>query len=185
MGKAGPEAECGGERRLLRFFGRGGTGGTWSPSGWSLFDASAATRSLSDATSLECADISLPALFLRALVVECLPEVADTDVRLVAADMLPESRELVVGVPVYVVDPDEPRFGATKLERFFGGSFSCENVTWGSSPGSVDESSTPKPRPRRGPGSDSPPFSLAGAARLSRAGGFLLLLLLLPSIPSH
>lgn len=44
--------------------------------------------------------MSLPALFLRALPTECRPDAAETDVRLVAADIVPESRELVVGVPV-------------------------------------------------------------------------------------
>lgn len=44
--------------------------------------------------------MSLPALFLLTLPVEWRPEVADTEVALVVIDIVAESRELVVGVPV-------------------------------------------------------------------------------------
>lgn len=86
------------------------------------------------------------------------------------------------------MDPEEPRFGATKLERFFGGSLSGEKVTCGSSPGSVGESSSASPRPTRPPESESPLFSFDPGPRLSRMDAFLLLLLLRPStaaMPSH
>lgn len=48
---------------------------------------------------------------------DCRPEAAETDVLLVAVDSVAESRELVVGVLVYVVDDADPRFGV-KLARW-------------------------------------------------------------------
>jgi hypothetical protein len=92
--------DWGGERKAERSLGSGGTGGTLSASKWSPFVASSAARSLRDATSLDCADPSLPALLGRPLPKECRFDVAETDVKLVAADIVPDSRELVVGVPV-------------------------------------------------------------------------------------
>ena len=103
---------------MEKSFGSGGTGGTGSSSRASPESASDATRSLRYVASLEwILEISLPALFLFALPIECRPEV-DTDVMLVVVESEVESRELVVvvGVPVYVVDDADPRLGV-KLER--------------------------------------------------------------------
>jgi hypothetical protein len=68
---------------------------------------SSAARSRCDAASLEWTlETSLLVLLRRAF-----PDVRpETDVAAVVVDMEPESRELVVGVPVYVVDETEPRF---------------------------------------------------------------------------
>ena len=110
MGNEAPAEDCGGERYVDRSFGNGGTGGTSSPvSGWSLDDASDATRSFKNATSPDC-EASLPTLLRLALLVEWRPDCAEIEVRLVPADIDPESLELVVGVLVYVVDEAEPRF---------------------------------------------------------------------------
>jgi hypothetical protein len=91
--------DCGGDRKLDRSFGRGGTGGTCSGSNTSFVDTRDAALSFKEATSLEWAEMSLPALFLLALS-DKRWELADTDVKLVPTDILPESRELTVGVPV-------------------------------------------------------------------------------------
>lgn len=104
-----PAEDGGGERNVDRSFGNGGTGGTSCPaSGWSLDDASDATRSFKEPPSPDC-EASLPTLLRLALLVEWRPDCAETEVRLVPADMDPESLELVVGVLVYVVDEAEPR----------------------------------------------------------------------------
>jgi hypothetical protein len=98
--------------------------------------ASDAARSLNDSASLEwMLQLSLLALFRFSLPVDCRP---DTDVAFVVVDSAPESRELdvVVGVPVYVVDDAEVRFGV-KLERalpdFLGGFSGPEEPVWLSS----------------------------------------------------
>jgi hypothetical protein len=99
VGKWTLVVECGGDRKLERSLGKGGTGGTCSDSNTSWVDTNAAARSLREATSLEWAEMSLPALFLCALR-EWRCELAETEVRLVPTDILPESRELAVVVPV-------------------------------------------------------------------------------------
>lgn len=104
-----PAEDCGGERYVDKSFGNGGTGGTSCPaSGCSLDAARDATRSFKKATSPDC-DASLPTLLRLALLVEWRPDWAEIEVRLVPADIDPESLELVVGVLVYVVDEAEPR----------------------------------------------------------------------------
>ena len=129
MGNEGPAEDCGGERYVDKSFGNGGTGGTSCPvSGCSLDDTSDAARSFKKATSPDC-EASLPTLLRLALLVEWRPDCAETEVRLVPADIDPESLELVVGVLVYVVDEAEPRL-AVKLSRtlaedFFVGGLSC------------------------------------------------------------
>ena len=74
--------------------------------------------------SVERLEISLLALFLLTLLVECRFDNAEAEVTLVAAESDAESRELVVGVLVYVVDPPELRLGvkldlALALPGFF------------------------------------------------------------------
>ena len=59
---------------------------------------------------------SLPALLRRAFPDNCRPDVAETDVLLVAADIEAESRQLEVGVLAYVPEEAEPLFGV-KLDR--------------------------------------------------------------------
>jgi hypothetical protein len=94
-------------------------------------------------------ETSLLALFRLSFPEEYLPEVLEIDVALVAVDSEPESRELevVVGVPVYVVDEAEVRFGV-KLDRalavpdffvFFSGP---EEFVDGSSPFALPPKST-------------------------------------------
>lgn len=94
-----PVEAAGGVLNVEKSLGSGGTGGT-KPSSWvSPFTANEATRSFKEVASPEwMLDTSLPALFRLAFPVECLPEVADTDVALVVTDMVAESLEL--GVPV-------------------------------------------------------------------------------------
>jgi hypothetical protein len=121
--------DCGGDLNVDKSFGKGGTGGTCSDSKTSLVETRAAARSFKDATSLEWAETSLPALLRRALR-DSRCELAETEVRLVPTDILPESRELTVGVEVYIVEEVDTRLGATRLERFFvvvnGLSGDCE-----------------------------------------------------------
>lgn len=124
--------------------------------------ASEAARSFWVAASTEWLEVSLPALFLPGLPLDCRPpEDAETDVAFVAADNEAESRELVVvGVLVYVVDDADPRLGV-KLARwvndvcFFAFSSAGEPCCcWRSSsacPSAASEptaaSSMPSPRP--------------------------------------
>lgn len=117
-GNATP-CELGGAFKVEKSLGRGGTGGTTSSSTTSAGVFNPAARSRSEVASDEwLLDMSLPALFRRVLLafVGCLVEVLETDVALVAADNEAESRELVVGVLVYVVEEAELRFGV-KLDR--------------------------------------------------------------------
>lgn len=78
--------------------------------------ARAAARSRTEVASP--LEMSLPALFLLFLPIEWRPDVADTDVAEVLIDRVAESRELVVGVLVYVPDEAEPRFGVRVLIEF-------------------------------------------------------------------
>lgn len=132
-----------------RFFGSGGTGGTKLSSGASPDTESAAILSRADAASPEL-ERSLPALLRLALALittpaECLPdaepgvereaEAAETDVALVPIDSVAESRELVVGVLVYVPDDAEPRLGEVRAERviepdFLSGLSSAGEPRW-------------------------------------------------------
>lgn len=77
-----------GGRYFVKFFGSGGTGGT-------IFSddsgAEVAPRSLSEAESAAASWLSL-----LDLARDCLAELADTDVKLVAVECEPESRELPV-----------------------------------------------------------------------------------------
>ena len=99
----------GGDLKLDRSFGKGGTGGTAITSVDSP-EMSKAARSRCEVASLECTlETSLLVLLRRVFPDETRPEVAEMEVAAVVVDKEPESRELVVGVPVYVVDDTDPR----------------------------------------------------------------------------
>jgi hypothetical protein len=93
-GKASADDVTGGDRKVDKSFGNGGTGGTAPSSTGSPLTARNATRSFTSKT--EWTLMSLLALFRLPLDDEWRPEAADMDVTLVAADINAESRELGV-----------------------------------------------------------------------------------------
>lgn len=84
---------------MKKSFGRGGTGGTICSSTPSAPAANAARSRREIASEEWLLETSLPALLRLAFEFD-LPENADPEVALVAADKEAESRELVVGVLV-------------------------------------------------------------------------------------